>query len=203
MYVNSKSIKILKGSASLREVRPVFQMLGPAFKGNAQTVADELRTQDADAVEKSINAGGSYRLHTSKGAFDIKAGQFNIVERARSDKGESVRYNNTDIYFDIDSELTEGIKEELVAREFIRRVQVMRKELSLTRMDSIALYISADEPTRILVQKGKDQIKKIAKAKSININGAVPEGVQMKSFDILGANTKIGIIKTGQKAGQE
>jgi len=196
MYTNSKSIRILKGNASLREVRPVFQALGPAFKENAQTVADELKTQDADAVEKSINASGYYRLHTSRGTFDIKAGQFNITEKKSAEKGESIRYNNTDIYFDIDTKLTEGIKEELVAREFIRRVQVMRKELSLTRMDSIALYISADEPTKLLVQKGKGQIKRIVKAKSISINGKIPEGVQMKSFDILGANVEIGIGKT-------
>ncbi len=195
MYTNSKSIKILKGSAASKEVRPVFQMLGPAFKENAQVVAEELKKQDADSIERAINADGYYRLHTSKGAFDIKTGQFNVMEKARSEKGASARYSNTDIYFDIDSELTEAIKEELVAREFIRRVQVMRKELALTRMDSIALYITADELTKALILKGKDQIKKVAKAKSIGINGKVPDGVQMKGFDILGAKAEIGIGK--------
>jgi isoleucyl-tRNA synthetase len=195
MYTNSKSIKILKGSASAKEVKPLFQALGPAFKENAQAVADELKKQNANAVEKEIDASGYFRLHTSKGTFDIKPGQFNIVENVKSEKGASARYKNTDLYFDIDTELTGEIREELVTREFIRRVQVMRKELSLTRMDSIALYIKVDEATKKLVQKGNDQIKRVAKAKSIGINGKVPDDVQMKGFDILGAKAEIGISK--------
>jgi len=62
-------------------------------------------------------------------------------------------------------------------------------------MDSIALYIKVDEATKKLVQKGNDQIKRVAKAKSIGINGKVPDDVQMKGFDILGAKAEIGISK--------
>ena len=60
MYTNSKSIKITKGSTAVKEIRPVYNALGPIFKQNAQEVANELKSQNADDVENAIAKDGYY-----------------------------------------------------------------------------------------------------------------------------------------------
>ncbi len=199
MYTNSKSIKIIKGVASAKEITPIFQKLGPSFKGNAQIIADDLKNQDANAVQQSIDKDGYYRLHTNKGAFDIRPEHFIVSERTVSKSGSAIRFNNVDLYFKIDSELTDELKEEIMIRELVRRVQAMRKDASLTRMDAIAVYIDADEATKALLQKGKDQIRKITKAKSISMGAEIPGDAQKREFDILGAKVGIGIKKLENK----
>ena len=193
MYTNSKSIRIVKGKTSAKEIRPTFQKLGPVFKGNAQTVADELRKQDVNSVEQSIKAQGYYSLHTDKGTFEVKPEHFTVLERAQSDKGSTVQYLSSELYFEIDSELTNEIKEELMARELIRRIQMMRKENGLTRLDRIKAYINVDEQTKDIIDRNKDQIRRVTRAHAIEINKNIPEGMHRKSFDILGAKVDIGI----------
>jgi isoleucyl-tRNA synthetase len=194
MYANAKSIKIVPGKASSKEVRPIFQKLGPEFKENAQAVADELRKADANDVQKSIDNTGYYRLHTSKGAFDIKPEQFTISEKSRSD-GHTIRYRDSEIYFEIDSELTNELKEELMGREIIRRIQIMRKEMGLTRLDKINIHISSDEATKTLIEGSREQIRKIAKIKGMEVNKSAPKDSYSKEFDILGAKIGISIVK--------
>ncbi len=43
MYTNAKSIKTIKGNTSIKEIRPIFNKLGPEFKQHAQIVAEELK----------------------------------------------------------------------------------------------------------------------------------------------------------------
>ncbi|MGI0100333.1 MAG: isoleucine--tRNA ligase [Candidatus Micrarchaeaceae archaeon] len=195
MYTNSKSIKIVKGHASAKEVRPVFQKLGPEFRQNAQTIADELKRQDAAAVQKSIDQDGYYRLHTSLGAFDIKPDQFTIFERSLHDKGTSIRYGSSDLYIDIDAGASEELKDELMTREIIRRIQIMRKEMGLTRLDAVTLYANADKEMEKLLQGSKSKIKQVARAKGITVNGNIPDGAFRKSWSVLGAEIEIGILK--------
>ncbi|MGD0729439.1 MAG: isoleucine--tRNA ligase [Candidatus Micrarchaeaceae archaeon] len=195
MYVNAKSIKTIQGKASRKEIKPIFHKLGPIFKQNAQEVADELKKQDADEVESAIEQHGHYMLNTSKGTFEIKAEQFTILEKASSEAGTTAKAGNSELYISINSEMTIELKEELMAREFIRRIQMMRKEMNLTRMDNIIVYANVDNEMKELLQKNKIQIKQVVKAKDIKINHEIPGESFKKDWDILGAKLEIGLSK--------
>jgi isoleucyl-tRNA synthetase len=195
MYTNAKSVKAIKGQPYAKEVRPIFNKLGPVFKQSAQLIAEELKKQDANEVEKAIETTGYYRMQTTSGPFDIKPEQFIIVEKASSDKGASIKYGSTTLYVDINSEVSEELKEELMTRELIRRIQIMRKEMSLTRMDAILVYANVDNDMKTLMQKNKDQIKQIVRAKSITQTDKMPDGTFKKDWDILGSKVELGISK--------
>ncbi len=196
MYTNSKSIKIVKGKTSKREIIPAFNKLGPEFRQNAQLVADELKNQNAEEVEKAVESSGYYRMHTKTGAFEIKPEQFTIVDRAVSGSGTTVRHANHELYVDINSEMTEELKEELMTREFIRRIQIMRKEMGLTRLDPITVYVSVDNNMKELLERSKGQIKQVVKAKGLAINKSMPKDSFRKDWDILGVKVELGISKT-------
>ncbi len=195
MYTNSKSIRVIKGKASVKEIKPIFQKLGPEFKQHAQAIADELKKQDANEVESSVESHGYYRMHTKEGVFDIKPEQFTVIEKAASEKGTSIRCGGVELYVDINSETSEELKEELMTRELIRRMQMMRKEMKLTRLDLINVYANVDEETRKLIQNNKDQIRQIVRAKALFVNKEMPEGTHKKQWNILGDSIELGITK--------
>ncbi|MDE1871237.1 MAG: isoleucine--tRNA ligase [Candidatus Micrarchaeota archaeon] len=195
MYTNSKSIRIVKGTASSKEIRPIFNRLGPEFKGHAQAIADELRKQDAGIVEKSVEESGYYRLHTGEGAFDIKPEQFTIIERASKGSGITAKAGNAELYVDVDTEMSEELKEELVTREVIRRIQMMRKESGLTRLDRISVYASADATVSRVLERNMGTIKKIVKAKAVKINAGFPKDAPSMSVEVLGARISLAIAR--------
>ena len=193
MYTNAKSIKIIKGKVSKLVIKPEFAKLGPTFKNNAQLVAEELSKQNAEELASVINDTGHYILHTKNGTFDVAKEHFTVTEKAMSEKGTNLRYENSDIYVDIDTEINEELKEELVAREFIRRIQLMRKELKLTRLDSIVVYASAGTEFNKILKKNEGKIKMIVRARRILIIEKLPDGLHKKELDILGTSVKLGI----------
>ena len=82
-----------------------------------------------------------------------------------------------------------------MTREIIRRIQIMRKEMKLTRLDLISLYANVDEETKKLLQNNKSQIMQIVKAKTITINQDIPQEAHRKNLDILGDKVELGILK--------
>jgi isoleucyl-tRNA synthetase len=195
MYTNAKSAKIVKGAVSRKSIKPVFSKLGPAFKGDAQAVADELLKSDAGKVTESIDKTGYYIVRTKSGNLNVLPEHFTVVESVQSDSGSSFRHGSSDVRVDIDSELTEELKEEMLTREFIRRVQMMRKEMNLTRLDRVAVYAQIENDIAQILVKNTDQIKSVTRSKEVSINKGIPEGTNMKEWDILGSMAKIAIKK--------
>ena len=195
MYTNSKSIKVMEGQVSKKTVKPLFAKLGPAFKENAPEVAAELAKCDADKVVESIGKSGYYTLHTKSGNFNILPEHFATVENVQAEKGVSFKFGASDVNVDIDSELTEELKEEVLTREFIRRVQMMRKEMKLTRLDKVAVYAQMENDVAQILVKNKEQIKSVTRSKEIIINKDMPSDANSKEWDIMGATAKIAIKK--------
>ena len=195
MYTNSKSIKVVEGQVSKKMVKPLFAKLGPAFKENAPEVAEELSKSDADKVGESINKSGYYTLHTKSGNFNILPEHFATTENMQAEKGISFKCGSIDVNVDIDSELTEELKEEVLTREFIRRVQMMRKEMKLTRLDKVAVYAQMENDMAQILVKNREQIKSVTRSREITINKDMPEDANGKEWDIMGSMAKIAIRK--------
>jgi len=177
-YVNAKRINIVKGSSSKREVKPVFAKLGPSFKESANVIADELKKQDASKMEEEVNRSGYFRIHTSRGSFDIKPEHFTVAENLLSGDTMPFKYG----LVSIDATQTEELKEELFERDLVRRIQMMRKEMGLTMVNNIMLYLKVDKAVEPLVRSMKEEIKQSVRAKGIAINEEMPKNAFKKSW---------------------
>ncbi len=187
-YTNAKELRIKRGSPAGREVRPVFAKIGPDFKAAAGAVAEELRKADPSKMEEGIASHGYYPLHTSMGTFDIKPEHFFVVEEREDPGATSFRHGRVSI----DTTMTEELRRELLVREVLRRIQIMRKEASLTRDQEVRLYLSA-EPALVAVLKASEKgIKETARAKRL-IWGAAPGGAILREWEISGAKVSAGI----------
>jgi len=195
MYANAKDVKVYKGNISSKIVKPIFSKLGPAFKSNAQTVAEALSHENPDLVSDGIASSGYYALHTSKGVFNILPEHFVIEESANEGDAASISYNGSILVVDINTELTSELREELLMREFIRRIQLMRKEMSLKKLSKVNLYAAVPEKYKDVLIKYNESIKKIAGISNIAYNDTLPQGAYEKSWNIFDEEFIIALEK--------
>jgi hypothetical protein len=113
------------------------------------------------------------------------------VERKTEDDVSAFKYG----IVTIDATQTNEMKEELLGREVARRVQMMRKEMGLTRVDKVMVYLYAEPAIVELVKKQYDEIKETVNARQIEFNKNAPEGTEKKEWDLEIASVGIAIRK--------
>ncbi|MCX6713837.1 MAG: class I tRNA ligase family protein, partial [Candidatus Vogelbacteria bacterium] len=93
----------------------------------------------------------------------------------------------------LDNEITDDLKKEGRAREFIRKLQEQRKKMGLVPSDIVSLSIETDEEGRLILRKFEPEIKKTATIKNIDyaIAGATPSELK-----IIAENVEIVVDET-------
>ncbi|MCD6383810.1 MAG: isoleucine--tRNA ligase, partial [Thermoplasmata archaeon] len=91
----------------------------------------------------------------------------------------------------LNTEIDEDLKREGLAKEVVRRIQVMRKEMDLPYDAKIAVSLSGDEEILEAARSLRDYIMGETLSKSMVVGG---EGGQyVKEWDVDGLRLKIGI----------
>ncbi len=190
-YTNIKSITVKRAASISKEVKPVYSKLGPAFKESAKLVADELSKTDAALLESEISKKGSFSLHTDEGPVVIMPEHFTIIERVTI-KENRLRFSRGLVQ--LDTRITDALKEELIVRELCRRMQMLRKEMLLTKRDLIVAYIDSNEAFRELIERNSKIITSITRAKRIVFN-RMPDDLARKEETVEGTEIRIAISK--------
>ncbi len=191
---NAKEIVLLKfgevwGELGV-EILPNHAALGPVFKKDAGKVIAELKKVDAREIKKAIH---------EKGSFELKAG---TITKDMVNFKETIppaiahaEFSGGDVY--VDTELTRRIESEGYAREVIRRLQDMRKELDLAVEEEIKVVVEIkDVRVAELVSGLKDFIAGEVRAKSLVIGSDVDvRGDLVKDWDVEDVRMKMGIAK--------
>ena len=97
--------------------------------------------------------------------------------------------------FELDTNITEELKEEGLTRELTRQIQEMRKDGRLAPKDSIKLYFKVDnvELKSIIERQQKSLISEVG-AKTVEFVGAVKDGLLVdRHFKIDNKDIWIGI----------
>ncbi len=189
-YTNVKKLNIEKVSNMDEEIKPNFQNLGPSFKADASMVAAELKKANPHELRKSIEEHGSYSLHTDKGVFDITAEHFNTVHKIEASDAVVFRYGKASV----DKTMNDELKGEGLVREFERRVQMIRKDMQLKKIDKVAINYLAGEELTAFVSKNKKEVMRDLNAVSMECT----ESNEMKTFDIEGDKVRIEVKKEKQ-----
>ena len=93
------------------------------------------------------------------------------------------------VFVIIDTNLTQELIDEGLAREVISKIQQMRKQNDYEMMDNINIYVSADAEVMGAVSKHEEYIKSETLAKTLEEASNLPEA------DINGHKTGFGIEK--------
>ena len=120
---------------------------------------------------------------------NVKDVAYITADRMPRDK-EPCQFSGGQIVIDFD--VTPEIEAEGYARELIRRIQQMRKDMKLDVEQFIGIQVSADDYLSKLFASWKEFISKEVRAKSLDMT-ASPQGKEVKSWDITGKEVVIGV----------
>ncbi|MFI5384251.1 MAG: class I tRNA ligase family protein, partial [Methanosarcina thermophila] len=196
---NSKSIVLTPVGKSWDElgleVIPDPGKIGPVFKKDAGKVIPALQKVDGFALKKAFSEAGEFELSLADGTrVTVTSNMANFKETLP--EGTASAESDAGIVY-VDANLNPELEAEGYAREVIRRLQDMRKELDLVVDENIrALVRIEDERVLKLVETLKDLIAEEVRAdifelgSDINVTGAL-----VKDWDVEGIAMKMGIAK--------
>ncbi|MEW6070001.1 MAG: DUF5915 domain-containing protein, partial [Candidatus Thermoplasmatota archaeon] len=138
---------------------------------------------------------------TSEVAEALKSLQSMLLEQTNSkslefgeltEKCIEMKFTYGTVY--IDAEITPELKSEGLAREVVRRIQTMRKELNLNIEDYIETWVDASEELASVTEKWSDYIKRETRSKAINF-GKLVKGDLIKIWEIDSEKVNLGVKK--------
>jgi len=188
-YTNVKKLELKKISGVEKVIKPLFQKIGPEFKNDSKAIAYALQNANPDEVEREVSEKGYYQLHTERGAFNIRAEHFIIIER--NVESDAAKFDYGIAY--VDPTLSNELMSEALSRELARRIQIMRKELGLRKKDKIEIYYRTSGEMERIINERKNDLMKEVNATTIEEKGEL-DG---KKFEIVDQEIEIEIKKIG------
>ncbi len=169
---NSKEVEILwpgeEWDGMVLSVRPKVEAIGRVYKQWWSKIATMLESRPVDEVKKAI-AQGEYKIGIEGQVIRIEPDMVEFMERL-PDHVVSIGFDQGDMY--IDMEITPEIRAEGFAREIIRRIQQMRKEIDLDVEDYIRTQVKVKVELTKMLEEYEDIISAETRSRSFEF---VPE----------------------------
>ncbi len=181
-------------------VEPNFKGLGPAFRGNANKVAQALRTKDGRELLRAFKADGHFPLKTDHEDYKITSEMVTL----REEMPENYALGSFDegrVYVDLT--IPADLVREGFVRDVIRRLQEMRKRLDLP-VDAFAdTFISVADPERLgWLEDERDLLMEEVRAKTLlllRLDQAKPGATLEETWQIEGHELHMGLSQVTGK----
>ena len=163
--VNVKQVEFTDQLADYCEqvLTVVPRVLGPRLGKQVQQVIKAVKAGDWSVTDGTVTAGG---VELQPGEYELK-----MVAR-QADRSAPVGESGVVV---LDTEVTEELAAEGLARDVVRVVQLARREAGLQITDRIDLVLDASEEVRAAVRAHRDFVAGETLAESVEF-GAVTEG---------------------------
>lgn len=148
--VNVKELLQIDASNDLivKKVKPDFKALGPKLGADMKLLAQAVNSMSQEQI-RQLEQAGNISLDLGARQFQLELGEVEILTQdmpgwtVASDKGITVA---------LDITLTDALISEGIAREFVNRVQNLRKDSGLEITDRIVVFYEADESVQKSIQ---------------------------------------------------
>jgi isoleucyl-tRNA synthetase len=187
--VNVKEIQYIDDTSGLlvKKVKPNFAKLGKQYGPKMKEVSAVINTfnqQEINDIEKK----GS--LH--KGGFDLVLED--VLISSEDIPGWAVA-SEGGITVALDITITDALKREGIARDFVNRVQNLRKDMGLEVLDKISIEVEkTDEAVTAALAEHKEYISAETQALTLEFNGVVSEATEVDMDEFI-LKVKIQIAK--------
>ncbi|MBN1543161.1 isoleucine--tRNA ligase [candidate division KSB1 bacterium] len=173
----------------VRKAEPVFKKLGPKFGRLANKAAEMLRSFEDDDIEQLLKKGEkAVVIEGHEAAFTPEDLQIITENRAGLVAGQ-----DGDLTVALETEITQELRYEGLAREFVNRVQNMRKEGGLEVTDRIRVWVQASPLLGEAIEKQADYVRNETLCEKL-IVGEIAGEIQ-KDWKIGQEITTIGLEK--------
>ncbi len=159
-------------------LKPNFKAAGPVLGKNVKAFGAELAKADAKAVVAELESKGEITLELNGEAVVIGK---ELVDTIISAKEGFVVEMENNLFTILDTNITEELAKEGIAREFISKVQQMRKQAGFEMMDNIEITYKSDEAVDSAVAAFKDYI--CSETLALRLSGGEGEKVNLNGHE--------------------
>jgi len=188
--VNIKAIEYLDDASGVlsKKVKPNFKALGPKFGKEMKAVADGILAMTSENIAQ-LEQTDSYLIPTT--SYLITK---NEVEILTEDLPGYLSAKDSEITIALDVTITPALKQEGIARDFVNRIQNLRKDSGFDVTDKIKIKLLDSDPE---VSEGvkvfTDFISQEVQAVSLEIVSELTDGQEVE-FDELTLVVKVVVV---------
>jgi isoleucyl-tRNA synthetase len=178
--VNVKEIQYIDDTSGLlvKKVKPNFAKLGKQYGPKMKEVSAVINGFNQAEINE-IEKKGTLQ----KGGFDLVLED--VLISSEDIPGWSVA-SEGGITVALDITITEELKREGIARDFVNRVQNMRKDIGLEVLDKIAIEVEKnDEAVTAALEEHKDYISNETQALSLVFSNSVADVTEVDMDDFM------------------
>lgn len=168
-------------------LKPDFKVAGPVFGPKVKVLAKALAQTDTAKMVSKVKAEGSFMLDLDGEETEIKEEYLDV--RISAKEGFNVQMEDN-VFVILDTSMNQELLEEGYAREVVSKVQQLRKQSGFDVLDTIRLYIQADEEVTSAVKAYAEFIKSETLTEEIHFT---QEAVEMQNIN--GHDTGIRVEK--------
>ena len=192
---NAKKITVLPPGEKPKmdlELSPVHKKIGPVYKGEAKAVVAALQAADPFDIKRQLDSGCEAGLSYGGKEYRINS-EMVVIKELPPESLPAAEFSRGLVYVDIT--LTPELESEGYAREIIRRIQDMRKEMDLKVEDQIRAEVDIEsKPILDLALLKKEHIAGEVRASNFQLGlGLELRGRLIKDWDIEGVCVRIAI----------
>jgi isoleucyl-tRNA synthetase len=191
--LNVKNIRLLNAAteAVSHTVKPLPKQLGQKYGNKFPAIQKAILAMDAEAAARVLINGDPLKVEAGGETFDILPGDVEVRAQARS--GFAVAEEGAYVAALV-TELTPELVREGLAREFVRRVQDLRKTAEFDVADRIHLYVTASDGLKAAIEEYRDYVT--AETLTIDLQfAAAPAEAQTAEDNFEGETLVVGLMK--------
>jgi isoleucyl-tRNA synthetase len=187
--INVKTIEFVHDESDIviKKAKPNFRSLGQKYGKQVQAVAAKVREMTSQEIT-SLQRTGMFTIPVNGDTFSISREDVEVLHEdlhgwlVEADGGLTVA---------LDTEITPELRNEGFAREFVNRVQNMRKDAGFDVTDRISIYYSGTVALNAALESMKEYIAHETLA--VEVNSTVHAGEISSKENINGESCDISI----------
>ena len=180
--LNIKALSVVENADALvqYDIKPNLGLLGPKYGKDMGLIRNLINAVDPQVLLKQSKAGDN--IHLSDGQREFELLPEELLISTIEPEGQAV-VEEAGVVVAVETELSEALISEGMARDFIRNVQNMRKDAEFDVSDRISIYVEVDEILKSMILEHQEYIANETLAKEISFT---------KKDDSFQAEFKIG-----------
>jgi len=173
-------------------VKPLPKQLGQKYGNKFPAIQKAILAMNAEEVAQTLLLGNSVKVTADGATYDIQPEEVEV--KAQAKEGFAVAEEGAYVAALV-TDLTPELVQEGMAREFVRRVQDLRKTADLDVADRIELFVEASAGLRSAIEAHQDYIKVETLTSKLSF-ASPPKNASVVEDEFEGEKIKAGLLKT-------
>ncbi len=182
-YINDSTSNIIK-----KNVRPDYRTIGNKFGKLTSKIANEVKNFSENNIDELLN--------NSEFSITVDGETYTITEEDVEIYHEDIEgwlvANEKNVTVALDTTITEDLKNEGIARDFVSKIQNIRKDIGLEVTDRIEINILSNDLLSNSLVNQADYIKNETLCNELNVVDIIDDSIQI---DIDDSQLTVSVVK--------